>query len=126
MGGKIRGEEFKGRSGAGEKRVGGPELAGGAFGPLHEVAADEEGFVAGLGKCEVRRRFQRKREAGGGGREFREEEVERAREEAPCEKKKRSGGQGTYSKKFQVYDGAFSKTAVEKIKVVHHQPVDGS
>ena len=47
--GKLRGEVFEGNRGAGEEGVGGPELAGGVFGPPHEVAADEDGFVAGLG-----------------------------------------------------------------------------
>lgn len=50
VGGELRGEVFEGRGGAGENRVGGPELAGGVFGPADEVAADEDGFVAGLGR----------------------------------------------------------------------------
>ena len=44
--GILRGQIGEGRSGSGEMRVGGPELAGGVFGPADEMAADGDCFVA--------------------------------------------------------------------------------
>lgn len=57
---EYRGEVFEGGRGAGEEGVGGPELAVGVFGPADEVAADEDGFVAGLGVMEIRKLLLRR------------------------------------------------------------------